>query len=201
MLFRQRGDYLVHYRYKDMNHFNESFVKDCCQGDKMAQKRLFEELYAPMFRVCLRYVNHIAEAEDSLMKGFMKVFQNIEGFKYKGEHSLFVWTRRIMVNESLMFLRQQNNFMLTLDETIHDIPADNEILGKMNAEELNTLIMKLPTGYRTVFNLYVAEGYEHKEIAKMLGISENTSRTQLAKARNKLQIMLKQQEVSFEKHG
>lgn len=167
----------------------------------MAQKELFENLYAPMFRVCLRYINHVAEMEDTVMLGFMKVFQNIEKFRFEGEHSFFVWIRQIMVNESLMLLRKRKtNFMLSLDETFHETPADNEIICNMNTEELNTLIMELPTGYRTVFNLYVVEGYDHKEIAKMLNISENTSRTQLSKARNKLQGQIKQKEVLYEKH-
>jgi RNA polymerase sigma-70 factor (ECF subfamily) len=131
----------------------------------------------------------------------MKVFQNLDKFKYEGEHSLFVWIRKIMVNEALMFLRQNHNFLLSLESDHHEIPVQNEALNKMDAEELNDLIMSLPTGYRTVFNLYVVEGYEHKEIAEILGISDNTSRTQLAKAKNKLRIMLQQKEVSNGSYG
>lgn len=185
-----------------MKYFNESFIKECSRGEKLAQKQLFEDLYAPMFRVCLRYINHIAETEDTVMLGFMKVFQNIEKFKFEGEHSLFAWIRRIMVNESLMLLRKrQTNFMLSLDDTFNETPTENEIISNMNAEEINALIMELPIGYRTVFNLYVVEGYDHKEIAKMLNISDNTSRTQLAKARNKLQLQIKQKEILHEKYG
>jgi RNA polymerase sigma factor (sigma-70 family) len=154
-----------------------------------------------MFRVCLRYINHIAEAEDTVMCGFMKAFQNMEGFKYEGEHSFFAWIRRIMVNESLMLLRKRKtNFLLSLDETLNNLPSDLELISSLNAEDINTLIMQLPVGYRTVFNLYVVEGYGHKEIAVILNISESTSRTQLAKARNKLQSQIKQNEIRYEKH-
>lgn len=181
-----------------MKYYNEHFIKLCCQGDKISQKRLFEELYAPMFRIVQRYVNHNAEAEDCVMTGFMKVFQNIGRFRFEGDHSLFVWIRRIMVNEALMFLRRSHNFFLSLETTATDMPVQSEALSRLDAEELNTMIRSLPTGYRTVFNLYVVEGYDHKEIAGMLGISENTSRTQLAKAKNKLRIMLDEKE---EPHG
>jgi len=97
-----------------------------------------------------------------------------------------------MVNEALMLLRQSHNFMLSLESHYQEIPVQNEILSKIDTEELNDLIMQLPTGYRTVFNLYVVEGYDHKEISEILGISDNTSRTQLSKAKNKLRIMLEQ---------
>jgi RNA polymerase sigma factor (sigma-70 family) len=184
-----------------MKHYNETFIKHCCQADKKAQRQLFDDLFAPMFRVVYRYTNKQAEAEDCVMKGFMKVFQSIEKFNYQGEHSLFVWIRRIMVNEALMFLRQNHNFLLSLETDYHEIPVQNEILQKIEAEELNDLIMSLPTGYRTVFNLYVVEGYDHKEISKILGISENTSRTQLAKAKNKLRMMLQQKEIGNGSYG
>lgn len=187
--------------YLRMKYYTESFVKQCCKGNRITQKQLFEELYPFMFRVCLRYINQQAEAEDCVMRGFMKSFQNLERFQYEGEHSLFIWIRKIMINESLMFLRKQHNFMLSLEENYSDVPIQSEALSKIDAEELNVLIMRLPIGYRTVFNLYVVEGYEHKEIAKMLGISDNTSRTQLAKAKNKLRISLEQREVANEKHG
>jgi RNA polymerase sigma factor (sigma-70 family) len=106
-----------------------------------------------------------------------------------------------MVNESLMFIRQSHNFTLSLESNYDDMPVQNEVLNKMDAEELNELIMSLPVGYRTVFNLYVVEGYEHKEIAKILGISDNTSRTQLAKAKNKLRVIIEHREFINGKYG
>ena len=99
-----------------MKYFSETFINDCRKEDRKAQKQLFEQLYAHLFRVCMRYVNRETDAEDCLMRGFMKVFQNLGRFKYEGDHSLFAWIRQIMVNESLMFLRQRNNFILIVDE-------------------------------------------------------------------------------------
>lgn len=178
-----------------MRHYEENFIRDCCRGNKVAEKRLFDELYAPMFRVVYRYISHTAEAEDCVMKGFMKVYQNLHKFQYLGTHSLFAWVRRIMVNEALMFLRQNHNLFLSLETNEIDIPVESGTLDRLQAEELNTVILALPAGYRTVFNLYVVEGYDHKQIAEALGISESTSRTQLAKAKNKLRIILEQKEV------
>ncbi|MEO6904380.1 MAG: sigma-70 family RNA polymerase sigma factor [Bacteroidia bacterium] len=182
-----------------MKYFSETFINDCRRKDRKAQKQLFEQLYAPLFRVCMRYVNREADAEDCLMRGFMKAFQNLDRFKFEGEHSFFAWIRKIMVNESLMFLRQRNNFILIVDEEVADISFEAETIQRMDAEELYSLILKLPAGYRTVFNLNAIEGYDHKEIAKMLKITESTSRTQLAKARNKLKILLDQKDMSYEK--
>lgn len=184
-----------------MKQYNEEFIRRCCRGDRKAQKQLFGELYAPMFRVVHRYISKQEEAEDCVMKGFMKTFQNLPRLRYEGEHSLFVWMRRIMVNEALMFLRQNHNFILSLESNYQDIPVESEVLSRIHAEELYELIRSLPTGYRTVFNLYVVEGYDHKEIAEALGISENTSRTQLAKAKNRLRSMLEQKEVSNGNYG
>lgn len=151
-----------------------------------------------MFRVCIRYLVHHADAEDCLMLGFMKVFQNISKFIYTDEQSLFFWTRKIMVNESLMFIRKKQNLMFVVDEQIIEIPLQAEIISAMETEELNSMIMKLPNGYRTVFNLNVVEGYDHKEISEMLSISEVTSRTQLAKAKSRLREMIKQ---NLEQYG
>ncbi|MEO8150249.1 MAG: sigma-70 family RNA polymerase sigma factor [Bacteroidia bacterium] len=180
-----------------MKNFDRQFIQQCNNGDRKAQKQLFEMLYAPMFRVCMRYVAQQADAEDCLMRGFMKVFQNLARFNYEGDHSLFVWIRKIMVNEALMFIRQRNNLMFIIDDEGADIPLPAEIINAMEAEELNQHIMQLPAGYRTVFNLNVVEGYDHKEIAVMLGITESTSRTQLAKAKNKLRILITQTEQRY----
>ena len=184
-----------------MKHFSHEFIEACRKGDSAKQKELFESLYAPMFRVCHRYAGQHADAEDCLMKGFMKVFQNIQKFRYENEKSLFVWIRKIMVNESLMFIRQKHNFLLSIEEQYADVSMDAEVISGMEAEELNLLILSLPTGYRTVFNLNVVEGFDHGEIAGMLGITESTSRTQLAKAKARLKSMLQQNSISNEKSG
>jgi RNA polymerase sigma factor (sigma-70 family) len=184
-----------------MTTFDLQFVRLCKSGDKKTQKELFERMYAPMFRVCMRYLSQHADAEDCLMLGFMKVYKNIESFQYNGESSLGIWIRKIMVNESLMFIRQKRNLMFVVEENMIDIPMQAEIISSMDAEELYHHIMQLPSGYRTVFNLNVIEGYDHKEIASLLNISEVTSRTQLAKAKGKLRTMISQTTRSYGEQG
>jgi RNA polymerase sigma factor (sigma-70 family) len=175
-----------------MQQLNKPFLLQCAQGNRVAQKLLFEQLYAPMFRVCQRYVSHTEDAEDCTMKGFVKAFQHLPNFKYEGEDSLPKWLRRIMVNECLMHLRKKKNLILYTDEQATEVQLPAEVLIKMDAEELNNLIMQLPIGYRTVFNLFAIDGYQHKEIAEILQITENTSKSQFSKARARLKILIAQ---------
>ena len=154
-----------------------------------------------MYRVCLRYLASQAEAEDCLMRGMMKAFQKIDGFEYTGEYSFFAWLRSIVVNECLMEIRRKNYLMLVPEEYASDIHDGHDIISALSAEELFEMIANLPTGYRTVFNLYVIEGFAHSEIAEKLDITESTSRTQLAKARNSLKIMITQSEIRYGTNG
>jgi RNA polymerase sigma factor (sigma-70 family) len=172
--------------------FNKEFVKRCIKADRKAQKELFEKLYAPMYRVCLRYLGSQAESEDCVMRGFMKGFQSLEKFDYQGDHSLFAWIRKIMVNEALMEIRRKTALMIVSQEECMHLPDQSDVIEQLSSEELYKLITQLPDGYRTVFNLYVIEGYSHTEIAEALGVTESTSRTQLAKARGKLKTMIEQ---------
>lgn len=140
-----------------------------------------------MFGVCRRYIKNEQDAEDVMINGFFKVFTKIEQFNEKG--SFEGWIRRIMVNESLMFLRKYNmNLSIELNETqaVTEMDADSQI----REEDILKLLDYLPIGYRTVFNLYVIEGFSHKEIAEQLGVSVNTSKSQLIKARKKLQQLI-----------
>lgn len=180
---------------------DKEFISTCKKGDRIAQKALFEKLYAAMYRVCLRYIGKQADAEDCLMKGFMKCYQNIHTFEWKDDKSFFYWLKKIMVNESLMELRKQSNLSLVPHEELHYIADEADILQQISAEELYAMILQLPTGYRTVFNLFVVEGFTHADIAQMLNITESTSRTQLAKARKSLQIMLEKTQVSYGTFG
>jgi RNA polymerase sigma factor (sigma-70 family) len=174
-----------------MKAYDKNFVKQLSRDDRQAQKHLFEKLYAPMFRVCQRYIVQADEAEDCLMKGFLKAFQQISQFEYHHEESLFWWIRKIMVNECLMVLRKSSNFFMSIEEdSRQELGTDADVWDTLNAEDLNSLIMLLPTGYRTVFCLFVIEGYDHREVAEMLDITESTRRTQLAKAKTKLRGML-----------
>lgn len=175
-----------------MQGFNKLFIKQCTQGNRNAQKLLFEQTFASMLRICLRYVGHTEDAEDCTMKGFVKTFQHLDTFKYEGEDSFQKWLRRIMVNECLMHLRKRKNLVLYTDEPALDIALPAEVLIKMDAAELNRLVMQLPTGYRTVFNLFAVDGYSHKEIAAILQITENTSKSQFSKAKARLKLLIEQ---------
>lgn len=147
-----------------------------------------------MFAVCMRYSSNREEAEDTLQEAFMKVFENIS--KFKGTGSLEGWISRIMVNEALQKFRssKQEKLSVSINEN-HELPimySDNEILSRIGAKELMAMIQNLSPSYRMVFNLYVFEGYKHKEIAEQLGISEGTSKSNLSDARTILQRAINQ---------
>jgi RNA polymerase sigma factor (sigma-70 family) len=158
--------------------------------DRQAQKYLYEH-YAPlMFSVCRRYLRHREDAEEALVSGFYKVFSQIDSFAAAG--SFEGWIRRIMVNESLMALRRTQPLVFLGDELQVAEQADGfSIEADMSAREILEILDQLPMGYRTVFNLYVLEGFKHHEIADTLGISINTSKSQLILAKEKLRNLLK----------
>jgi RNA polymerase sigma-70 factor (ECF subfamily) len=143
-----------------------------------------------MYRICYRYVKDELHAEDILVNGFTKVFNHLGGFRYQSEGSLEAWIRRIMVNESLMFLRKHYQFGFVAESQADGLESGPSVEAALSAEEIYALILQLPTGYRTVFNLFVIEGYSHQEIAEQLSISENTSKSQLSKARTALRNLL-----------
>ncbi len=176
-------------------------IQELKSGKPQAQEQVFKAFYASLFRICQRYLVDYLLAEDCLMKGLMKMFQDIDSFRYENEESLFVWTRKICINECLMELRRKTNFNLVLGEQVPDIPLEESVLDKLSAKELLGLITQLPAGYRTVFNLYAIEGYSHQEIAQILGTSESTSKTQFLKARTRLQEWIKQGELYHEATG
>jgi RNA polymerase sigma factor (sigma-70 family) len=180
-----------------MRIYDREFVKRIHHNDRIAQKQLFEQLYAGMFRVCQRYIVKTDEAEDCVMKGFLKAFQQADRFEYSSDESLFWWIRKIMVNEALMEVRKKHNFYMIPEEDLPDTPVEADVWSKMDADDLNSIILRLPTGYRAVFSLHVIEGYEHKEIAEMLGITESTSKTQLIKAKAKLKLVITQMKMTY----
>lgn len=128
-----------------------------------------------------------------MISGFTKIYQHVSTFRYEGAGSLNGWMKRIMINESLMWLRRRHNFHLTetLDETTPEPSMDQ--FSQLEAEDIYRFITELPTGYRTVFNLSVVEGYSHQEIAESLKITESTSRSQLFKAKALLKKLLTQE--------
>lgn len=172
----------------------QELIQGCLRGDRRAQKALYERYSAKMFGLCKRYVKTIENAEEVLIEGFCKVYQKID--MYSGQGSFEGWIRRVMVNEALMFLRKNYRFNEHTD--IDEVPsiADHQESAEdaLSAKEILELLDELPTGYRTVFNLYVLEEYKHREIAEMLGISINTSKSQLILAKKRLQELLNQKQ-------
>jgi len=167
----------------------EALVKALRQGERKAQRLLYEKFAPLMYPLCLRYVREISEAEDVMISGFMKALDKIDS--YTGKGSLAGWIRRIMINQALGHLRKNKTMYLEVDvETAEYQSTISQYGDHLEAEDLMKLIGQLPLGYRTVFNLYAIEGYAHREISELLGISENTSKSQLSRARGLLQKRL-----------
>lgn len=174
-------------------------VKEAKQGSTAAQKCLFDQFAEKMLLVCQRYVKSPQDAEELLLDGFYKFFTKIASFTYQGDAALYAWLKKIMINECLMFLRAKNVFTIVTEATAEEIPLQEEALANLSAEEIFRLIVQLPVGYRTVFNLYAIEGMNHGEIAGMLNISEGTSRSQYSKAKLLLQKLLLQNDIKYVK--
>jgi RNA polymerase sigma factor (sigma-70 family) len=169
-----------------LNQQEKELVNACLRGSLSAQKTFYELFCGNMFAICLRYCSRREEAEDVLQEGFIKVFQNLERFRFEG--SLEGWVKRIMVNTALGWLRARNvRFVEGGDIPVPEMKYSPGILEQMSSKEILVLIQQLPAGYRTVFNLHAIEGYSHAEIAGLLGIKEVTSRSQYLKARKVLQ--------------
>jgi RNA polymerase sigma-70 factor (ECF subfamily) len=168
----------------------EKLIRACQKGDAIAQREIYNKYSRKMLGVCMRYVNSQFEAEDILISGFMRVFGKIEQYKHEG--SFEGWLRRVMVNEALGYIRKNKSIYLEVEIEKADYQQDvhTEAATDLEAEDLLKLVQQLPQGYKTVFNLYAIEGYSHKEIADMLQISENTSKSQLSRARALLQQYL-----------
>jgi len=167
----------------------QELIARCKSEDRKAQKILYEKFSHKMFGVCKRYLKVNEDAEDVLIEGFYKVFSKMD--MYSGNGSFEGWIRRIMVNESLMFLRKRNNFNLSVEISNIEIKSVVTVQDELEAQDILNLLEMLPTGYRTIFNLYVIEGYKHREIAELLGISINTSKSQLILAKKKLQKLIR----------
>ena len=166
-------------------------IESCKLGKPSAQREVYARFSPMMFAVALRYTNGRSDAEDVLQEAWIKVFRHIKSFS---EHNSFEgWLRRIVVNTAITHYRrnQKHAFQLDVDE-VHATPADLDAFKELDftKEELATAIAQLPKGYGMVFNMYVIEGYKHKEIAEELGIDLNTSKSQLSRARKYLQAIL-----------
>ncbi|MBR2224730.1 MAG: RNA polymerase sigma factor [Bacteroidales bacterium] len=173
----------------------EQLVPACRSGDRKAQKRLFDALAPKMMVLCLRYVGDRPTAEDVLQDGFVSLFSRLDS--YSGAGSFEGWARRIFVNTALMHLRKTDALKLSDDigEARSLSTEEATPVQKIGYRELMALIARLPADARTIFNMYVIEGYSHKEIAQTLGLNEATSRSKLQRARLRLQEMIKEQET------
>ncbi|MBR5042145.1 MAG: sigma-70 family RNA polymerase sigma factor [Bacteroidales bacterium] len=176
--------------FKDNSHLNTWTIEKAKDGDRRAQKTIYDFLSEKMFAVCLRYMGEREVAEDVLQDGFVTLFAKLD--TYTGDGSFEGWARKIFVNTALMSLRK--NDVLKESEDVEqarslssEAPSAVQDLGY---KELCAMISELPAGFRTVFNMFVIEGYAHNEIARILGISEGTSRSQLLRARALLQAKI-----------
>ncbi len=169
----------------------QELIELCRQGDRTAQKAVYDRLAPKMFPLCLRYVTQRTVAEDMLQDGFVTLFGKID--TYKGDGSFEGWARKIFVNTCLMYLRKKDALKVSDDiETARHVSSGySDQISNVGYKELMKLITSMPNGFRTVFNMYVIEGFSHREIAKMLDITEVTSRTQLSRARAWLQARIK----------
>jgi len=178
---------------------NSELIKEAKKGSAAAQKWLFDQFSEKMLIICKRYVKNETEAEELLLNGFFKFFKKISSFQYQGDAALYAWLKQIMIYECLMFLRKKQVFTIVTESVAEEISLQEEALDNLSAEEIYRLIIQLPVGYRTVFNLCAVEGMAHAEIAKLLNISEGTSRSQFSKAKTLLQKLLIQNDIDYVK--
>lgn len=171
-------------------HKNEgALIKKAIKNNREAQRVLYE-MHAPkMLSVCRYYIKDIQQAEEAMLNGFFKVFQNLKSFK--GEGSFEGWIRRIMARESISYLRQKKQIEFLTDEDVSSRDNSVSLQTDLEVNDIQRLIDNLPEGYRVVFVMYAVEGYKHHEIADALNISEGTSKSQLFKARKMLQEQIK----------
>lgn len=166
-----------------------SFIEALKKREKWAQKVVYEELYQEMYLICIRYANNREHAMDTMHDAFIKVFKNID--KYKTGTSFNQWVSRIMINTSIDQYRKETRRRTEDLDGAHDISSKQiSAIETISEKEILSGIQKLSPGYKLVFNLYVIEGYSHKEVGKMIGINESTSRSNLVKARSKLKEIL-----------
>ena len=169
-----------------LNQEEKEIIRLAIENNRSAQQKIYVQFSSKMLSVCRQYVKDIHQAEDIMITAFMKVFTNLKNFQHNG--SFEGWIRRIMVNECISHIRVQNKVSFIEDENYLE-ESFNNIESQFSVDDIQFLIDSLPDGYKIVFNLSAIEGYKHKEISSMLGITEGTSKSQLSHARK----MLKEQ--------
>lgn len=172
----------------------DQLIKKCKKQDPRAQEQLYKLFGSKLFSLCLKYSNNYASAEDTLQDSFITIFNKIE--QYKNQGSFEGWLKRITINTALQKFRKQKVFEIVGEEQIEDVEVDvNE--DEISLDFLLSTIQELPDRYRLVFNLYVLDGYSHKEIASMLEISVGTSKSNLARARNILKEKIETNQAHY----
>jgi RNA polymerase sigma factor (sigma-70 family) len=173
----------------------KSVLQGCMKNNLRCQKLLYERYKVAMFMLCLRYATDRADAEDMLQDGFIQVFKEIH--QYDATRGVFEgWMRKVIINVALQLIRKKKMSFVEIDDSQMQISSDEDVISSMSLRELLAYIQKLPTGYRTVFNLYVIDGMQHNEIAETLNISINTSKTQLFKAKQLLKKAITNAQLS-----
>lgn len=165
----------------------KEIISEAIANNRHAQQQIYTQHSPKMLGVCRQYIKDQQQAEDVMITAFMKVFTNLERFEQKG--SFEGWIRRIMINECISYLRVQKKVDF-LEDKFFTEESFNNIESYFTVDDIQSVIDKLPEGYKMVFNLYAIEGYKHQEIATMLGISEGTSKSQLSHARKMLREQL-----------
>jgi RNA polymerase sigma-70 factor (ECF subfamily) len=186
LLVKQKSERLL-MKIIQLHQEETKIIKLAVDNNRQAQQQIYSKFSSKMLSVCRQYIKDIQLAEDVMITAFMKVFTNLSKFEHKG--SFEGWIRRIMVNECISYLRVQKKVNFAEDEFFTE-ESFNHIDSQFTVEQIQYLIDALPDGYKIVFNLYAIEGYKHHEIAKMLGINEGTSKSQLSHARKMLQTQI-----------
>ena len=184
----------------NLEHTETNLVSALCRQERWAQQLLYEQHYGKMMGICLRYAGSRDEALDLLHEGFIKAFQNIG--KYRPGTSISAWIRTIMVNTCIDYYRRNVRRRTEDLDSIYSVSTDDpDVLSHLTEQEILAAVQELSPAYRAVFNLYVVEGYSHKEIGEALNITESTSRSNLVKARAKLQEFFAAKRMKFGFYG
>jgi len=168
----------------------EEIIRGCKKNDSIAQEALFKLYSKKLMTVCLRYSSCREDAEDLFQESMIKIFQSLHTFEEKG--SVEGWMRRIITNNAIKEFRKRKYLSSLSEPESFNLPVftDDDVIEKMSGEELMSVIHKLPEGSRMVFNLFVIEGYSHKEISELMQISEGTSKSQFFNAKKILKTLL-----------
>lgn len=180
----------------DYNNIHRELVEECKTGKRQAQFELYRLYSKAMYNICLRMVRNDLDAEDLLQNSFVDVFTKLHTFRYQS--SVGAWIKRIVVNNCINFLKKRRLEIQELNDQIAEKPIPEEVDSSppYTVESINNALIQLPDGYRVVFTLYMMEGYDHKEIAEILGISEATSKSQFSRAKKKLRELIRNEKAS-----